>query len=60
MRTHCGNLEKGLAGLEGWKHKCTELQLKVINIENNVELESFRAVARERKQLEAREERLVQ
>ena len=58
--THCGNLEKDLADLEGWKHECTELQLKVTNIENNAELECFRAMARERKQWEAREERLVQ
>ena len=60
LRTHCGNLVKDLADLEGWKHECTELQLKVINIENRAELVCFRAVARERKQWEACEERLVQ
>ena len=49
LRTHCRNLEKDLADLEGWKRECTELlQLKVTNIENNVELECFRAMARER------------
>ena len=35
MRTNCGILEKDLADLEGWTYKCTELQLKVTNIENN-------------------------
>ena len=60
LRTHCGNLEKDLADFEGWKRERTELQLKVTNIENNLELECFRAVARERKQWEACEERLVQ
>ena len=29
LRTHCRNLEKDLADLEGWKYECTELQLKV-------------------------------
>ena len=60
LRTHCGNLEKDLADLEGWKREYTELQLKVTDIENNAELECFRAMARERKQWEACEERLVQ
>ena len=60
LRTHSGNLEKHLANLEEWKHKCTELQLKVTDIENNAELECFRAMARKRKQWEACEERLVQ
>ena len=53
LRTNRGYLEKDLADLEGWKHECTELQLKVTNIKNNAELECFRAVARERKQWEA-------
>ena len=60
LSTHCGNLVKDLADLEGWKHECTELQLKVTNIENKAELLCFRAVTRERKQWEACEERLVQ
>ena len=38
LRTHCGNLEKDLADLEGWKRECTELQFKVTNIENKAEL----------------------
>lgn len=41
-------VEKDIADLEGWKHKRTDLQLKVIHIENNVELECFRTVAKER------------
>ena len=60
LRAYCEELEKALADLEGWKTKCAELQLKVNQIENNLELECFRAVARERKQWEAREQRLVQ
>ena len=52
LRTHCGNLEKDLADLEGWKHECTELQLQITNIENNAELECFRAVAVERENSE--------
>ena len=60
MRTHYGNLEKALADSEGWKHECTKLQLKVTNIVNKAELECFRAMARERKQWEANDERLLQ
>ena len=60
LRIYCEKLEKDLSDLEGWKRKCAELQQKVTQIENNAELECFRAVARERKQWEAREERLVQ
>ena len=56
----CSDLERELNALEGWKSKCAELQLKVNQIENNLELECFRAVAKERKQWEAREQRLVQ
>ena len=59
-RTHYEKLEKDLADLEGWKCKCAELQQKVTQIESNAELECFRAVAKERKQWEACEERLVQ
>ena len=50
LKAYCAKLEKDLADLEGWKHKCTELQLRVTQIENNMELECFRAVAKERKQ----------
>ena len=60
LRAHCEKLEKELTNLEGWKSKCAELQLKVNQIENNLELACFRAVAKERKQWEAREQRLVQ
>ena len=60
MRAYCAKLEKDLDDLEGWKYKCTELQLRVTQIENNMELECFRAVAKERTQWENHEERLVQ
>ena len=56
----CSDLERELNALEGWKSKCAELQLKVNQIENNMELECFRAVTKERKQWEACEQRLVQ
>ena len=59
-RVYCDKLEKDLADLEGWKYKCTELQLRLTRIENNMELECFRAVAKERKQWENCEERLAQ
>ena len=60
LKAYCTKLEKDLADLEGWKYKCTELQLRVTQIERNMELECFRAVAKERTQWENREERLVQ
>ena len=37
LKAYCAKLEKDLADLVGWKHKCTELQLRVTQIENNVE-----------------------
>ena len=60
LKAYCTKLEKDLADLEGWKYKCTELQLRVTQIERNMELECFRAVAKERTQWENLEERLVQ
>ena len=47
LRIYCEKLKKYLAGLEGRKHKCAELQQKVTQIESNVELQCFRAVDRE-------------
>ena len=60
LKAYCAKLEKDLADLEGWKYKCTELQLRVTQIENNMKLECFRAVAKQRIQWENHEERLVQ
>ena len=51
-------LEEDIADLEGWKHKCTDLQLKVIHIENNVELECLELWPK--REIVASKERLVQ
>ena len=70
----CQELEKELSSLVHWKSRSGllekeinklqqlngELEKKISLVENNLELECFRAEAKERKQWEAREGRLVE
>ena len=57
LKIYSEKLEKDI---ESWRLKCVDLQQRVTQLENSMELECFRAVDRERKQWESREERLVQ
>ena len=55
LKIYCEQLEKDI---ESWRLKCVaiDLQQRVTQLESNMELECFRAVDRERKQWESREE----
>ena len=57
LKIYCEKLEKDI---ESWRLKCVDFQHRVTQLESSMELECFRAVDRERKQWESREERLVQ
>ena len=57
LKIYSEKLEKDI---ESWRLKCVDLQQRVTQLENSMESECFRAVDRERKQWESREERLVQ